>query len=66
MGHHKSVFLKNYVITRIETLATLRQRNLKTHQMFSVHNMPEKFESGVSFTLKTLEIFSSMTTPEKL
>ena len=37
---------------------------MKTHQMFSVHTIPEKFGKG-AFTLKTHQIFAVHTMPEK-
>ena len=36
----------------------------KTHQMFVVHNTPEKFENG-GFTLKTHQMFAVHNTPEE-
>ena len=39
-------------------------KNLKTHQMISMHTPPEKFENGV-FTLKTYHMFFVHTTELK-
>ena len=42
----------------------LEKFSVKTHQMFSVHTMPEEFENG-GFSPKTRQMFLAHTAPEE-